>query len=433
MKPRLIFVNRYYRPDESATSQILTDLAENLAASGIDVNVVCSRQLYENSRASLPAVQILNGVRVKRIWTTRFGRRSLPGRACDYASFYLSALAVLAGMVKRGDVVVAKTDPPMVSVVVSWAVRLRGAMLVNWLQDVFPEVLARLAPDLLPGWIYRMLLAVRNRSLRQARVNVVLGERMAQHIRRFMAEPRVAVIPNWADGTLIVPRAAKHSELRQRLGLQSSFVVGYSGNLGRAHEYATVLEAARALEWETHIVFLFIGGGARFEQLRRDVEHLGLQNFRFLPHQPRAVLSDVLAAADVHLASLLPDMEGLIVPSKAYGVLAAARPLISIGDPAGELACLVNASGCGAAIRCGDAEALVNAILELEGDAGLCSELGQRARQVYEQQYSLASALCRWRELLVSVSPDFSPATRAASAASVAPAAAAELSTGHPD
>jgi len=406
-QPRLIFVNRYYRPDESATSQILTDLAERLAAGGIEIHVVCSRQLYENPRAGLPAVELTNGVHIRRIWTTRYGRRSLLGRACDYASFYLSAAVVLCGLLKRADVVVAKTDPPMVSVIVSWAARIRGAVLINWLQDVFPEVLGRLAPTAIPQWIYRLLIAARNQSLRHARVNVVLGERMARHIRQFVDADQVVVTENWADGALIVPRTVSESRLRQQLGLQDAFVVGYSGNLGRAHEYATVLDAASRLVWESQIVFLFTGGGALFEELRREVDGLGLPNFRFLPYQPRAELPDALAASDVHLACLLPALEGLIVPSKAYGVLAAARPLISIGDPGGELAHLVRSNDCGAVVRSGAGAALAAEILSLQANPARCAKLGQRARSVYERQYSLESAVRRWTNLLVSMNPSF--------------------------
>jgi colanic acid biosynthesis glycosyl transferase WcaI len=406
--PALVFVNRYYRPDESATSQMLTDLAEQLVARGITVRIICSRQLYEDPDALLAHSEILNGVEIRRVWTSRFGRRSLAGRACDYASFYLSAAVAMFRMLRPGDVVIAKTDPPMISVVAGWVAFLRGAILVNWLQDVFPEVAAKLSALAIPGWLYRPLLAARNQSLRRARVNIVLGERMAQYVAPLAGSERVRVVENWADGALITPRLPGASRLRAELGLEGSFVVGYSGNLGRAHEYATMLEAASELASSApKIVFLFVGGGAKLGDLRREVEARGLRNFRFLPYQPRAQLADSLAAADVHLACLLPELEGLIVPSKAYGVLAAARPLISIGDPEGELARLVRANGCGAAVSCGDGPALAAEILRLQSDRAACAALGQRARSAFEQHYSLESAVRRWSDLLRSLHVSF--------------------------
>jgi colanic acid biosynthesis glycosyl transferase WcaI len=405
--PALVFVNRYYRPDESATSQMLTDLAEQLVARGITVCIICSRQLYEDPDALLAHSEVLNGVQIRRVWTSRFGRRSLAGRACDYASFYLSAAIAMFRMLRPGDIVIAKTDPPMISVVAGWVAWLRGAILINWLQDVFPEVAAKLSALTIPGWLYRPLLAVRNQSLRRARVNIVLGERMAQHVARFADSERVRIVENWADGALIAPSLPGASRLRTDLRLESSFVVGYSGNLGRAHEYTTILEAASQLASAPHIVFLFVGGGAKLGDLRREVQNRGLPNFRFLPYQPRVRLSDSLAAADVHLACLLPELEGLIVPSKAYGVLAAARPLISIGDLEGELARLVRTNRCGAAVKCGNGSALAAEILRLQADRGECAAMGQRARAAFERQYSLESAVRRWGDLLGSLHVSF--------------------------
>jgi len=117
--PQIVFVNRYFFPDQSATSRILSDLAFRLAARGLSVAVVTSRQLYENPRAALPPREILSGVRLHRVFTATRGRSRLTGRALDYASFHIAAAGELLKIVSRGDVVVAKTDPPLISIAVS--------------------------------------------------------------------------------------------------------------------------------------------------------------------------------------------------------------------------------------------------------------------------------------------------------------------------
>jgi colanic acid biosynthesis glycosyl transferase WcaI len=406
--PALVFVNRFYRPDESATSQMLTDLAERLVAGKIAVHIICSRQLYEDPNALLPHSEVLNGVQIRRVWTSRFGRGGLVGRAFDYASFYLTAAVAMYRLLRPGDILVAKTDPPMISVVAAWIARARGAALVNWLQDMFPEVAVKLYARPIPRWLLGLLSALRDRSLRDASCNVVLGERMAQHMATaHVRSDRVRIIENWADGSLITPRPVTSSKLRADLGLGRSFVAAYCGNLGRAHEYETVLQAATRLRDSREIVFLFVGGGAKLAALRRRVEALNLQNFRFLPYQARSQLADCLAAADVHLACLLPDLEGLIVPSKTYGVLAAGRPLIAIGDSEGELARLVREHRCGSAVTCGDGDALAAEILRLQADREHCGVLGQRARAAFEERYSLESAVCRWGDLLGTLHAPF--------------------------
>jgi glycosyltransferase involved in cell wall biosynthesis len=399
--PRVVFVNRYYYPDESATAQLLTDLASGLVERGFSVQVVCSRQLYGVPQAQLPRREIVRGVEVHRVWTTRFGRRGLAGRALDYASFYVTCGVRLLALLRAGDLVVAKTDPPLVSLVAAVAARFRGAQLVNWLQDIFPEVASKLGANPLPAPLDRMLRAWRNRSLRFAAMNVVLGSRMRDFIGEQEPKARCRIIENWADTRELLPKPSGESALRQREGLAGKFVVGYSGNLGRAHEYETLLAAAENLRSQSDIIFLIVGGGFNMEALRAEVARRQLTNFRFLPYQPRADLGDSLAAADIHWASLIPSMEGIIVPSKFYGILAVGRPVLFVGDPDGELARIIRESSCGLAVTIGDAEGLVAAISRLKADGALRMAMGEAARALLIQRFNRRLAIESWVELLL--------------------------------
>jgi colanic acid biosynthesis glycosyl transferase WcaI len=237
---KLIFVNRFFYPDESATSQILSDLARGLAQRGFDVQVICSGQLYEDPGANLPTSEITFGVRVYRVGSTRFGRQRLVGRALDYLSFYAACARRLLRSLHRGDIVIAKTDPPLISVVCALAAKWRGATLINWQQDVFPEVASLLGANPLPSVLDAILRRVRNWSLRTARMNVVIGGRMREHLAACgIPGSRLCVIENWADASGVAPKSPSTSALRLRLGLLDRFVVSYSGNLGRAHEFDT--------------------------------------------------------------------------------------------------------------------------------------------------------------------------------------------------
>ena len=398
---RVVFVNRFYAPDESATSQMLTDLAEALVRSGIAVEVFCSRQLYGDPGADLPATETRRGVKVRRLAATRFGRDSLFGRAVDYATFYGCVAAHLLGHLRRGDVLVAKTDPPLLSLVGSVAARCKRASLVNWLQDLYPEVASRLALSPLPRLVEALLRAARDRSLAAARTNVVLGTRMREYLlARGIAPARISICENWADESRLRPLAPSRSALRTKLGLEGEFVAAYSGNLGRAHDVTTLLEAGCALENDPGIAFLMIGGGAGMRALETQARARSLGNFRFAPYQPRDALSDSLAAGDVHLVSLRPELEGLIVPSKLYGILAAGRPVIFIGDPDGELARLIAEAEIGVSVTSGDPAGLCRALRGLRDDTTGRARMGARARQIFEQRYTLAAAVARWREVL---------------------------------
>jgi colanic acid biosynthesis glycosyl transferase WcaI len=399
---RVIFVNRYFYPDLSGTSQMLSDLAFALANVRFEVMVIASRHTYDDANALLPAVQIVDGVRVERVWSTRFGRTSRIGRLVDYMTFHVFAAIRLARLARPNDVVVAKTDPPLISVPAWLISRWRRAKLVNWLQDLFPEVLA-VELGRRPYWL-RLLEGLRNRSLRAAHKNVVLGKHMATRLNAAgIAAGLVSIIENWSDDERVRPIARVENALRRDWDLGGKFVVGYSGNLGVAHEFETILEAATLLRDRRDIAFLFVGGGGRLPLLKRRVAERKLQNFKFCAYQPTERLAQSLSVPDVHVVSLRPEMEGLVVPSKIYGVMAAGRPTIFVGDLRGEIAGILEESACGIAICQGDAGGLAAAISGLSFSNDECHRMGRAARAAFALRYERRIAVEKWTKLIASL------------------------------
>jgi colanic acid biosynthesis glycosyl transferase WcaI len=356
-----------------------SDLAFHLAARGWEVAAITSRQRYDDARARLRS-SVENGVRIERVWSTRFGRAGLIGRAFDYATFYLSAFVAMRR--RRGAIVIAMTDPPLLSV----AAALASRNVVNWIQDLFPEVAQALgirAP--------RVLRRVRDWSLRRARANVVLGDLMAERV------PKAVVIHNWAavaenSQSSLSPGESPESG-QAGSPLPHRFVVGYSGNLGRAHEVDTILGAIRLLP---DVTFAFTGGGAKLDAIRA----AGAPNVELRPYVAREQLSESLSSADVHLVSLQPSLEGLIVPSKFYGALAVARPVIFIGAGDGELARLIRGYDCGIVIEPGDAEGLASAIRRLAQHREEAKAMGQRGRALYLARFAPEHAFAAWERVL---------------------------------
>src|SRR6185312_13198021 len=154
---RIIFLNRFFYPDQSATSQMLSDLAFELAAHRYDVHVFTSRQRYDDPHAMLPKFERVDGVAIHRVKTTRFGRAASLGRVFDYLSFYTAVRRGVLAWTEPGDILVAKTDPPLLSVLGHRLAKRRKLHLVNWLQDLYPEVAAKLGVPLVDGIIGRYL------------------------------------------------------------------------------------------------------------------------------------------------------------------------------------------------------------------------------------------------------------------------------------
>lgn len=403
---KIVLINRFFFPDQSANSQLVGDLAFHLAYEGHHVHVITSGQLYEEPAASLPAREIVRGVWIHRVKTSRFGRLKLFGRVLDYLTFYLSTIWMLISLVERGTIVVQTTDPPLLSVVTQSLVRKCEGYLVNWIQDLYPEVAIELNVRVFQGVLGRLLKKMRDRSLTAAAANVVVGTSMLDRLLTSSCIPPSLLhfIPNWTEDTVIQPLGSQNNVLRDAWGLADRFVVAYSGNLGRPHEFETILAAASALRDNTEIIFLLVGGGYRLPELKARVIAQRLTgSFRFFPYQDRAMLKYSLTAADIHWLSLKAELDGTMLPSKFYGIAAAGKPIIVVGSPANELAQLIETHGCGLAVEVGDGLGLAKAIESLASNRTILAEMGSRARKMLDGSFTQAHGLGRWTSLLTAI------------------------------
>jgi len=383
---------------------MLSDLVGALKAKDHQLMVLTSRLRYDRNEASLPKRELWQGVLVLRLWSTRFGRKTLLGRGFDYLSFYLSAILAVLVHGRRGHILVALTDPPMIGAVLHLFARIRGMRLVHWMQDIFPEVAQALLPGAKNALVFRIAKWFRNWTLKRSDAIVVLGERMAERVAAQGAlSEKIHRISNWADEAALSPIASEANPLRQAWGLQGKTVVGYSGNLGRAHEFETIVQAILKTREVKNLKFLFIGDGAQLAPLKARLQTLDVsERVHFEGYQPRENLSASLSAADVHLVSLQPELEGLIVPSKLYGALAVGRPVIFIGDLDGEVARVLKQNQCGHSVAVGDSNALAQSIQSYLDNTRLQCE-GESARRAFLQNYTYALATQRWNEILLAL------------------------------
>ncbi|TAA55817.1 glycosyltransferase family 4 protein [Shinella sp. JR1-6] len=397
---RVIFVNRYFHPDQSATSRMVSALAFGLARYGTEVTVIASRSRHDDPQSVLAADETVSGVNVFRLATSRFGRHTLPGRAVDYLSFHLTAFLWLLHHARRGDMVVVCTDPPLISLACGLPVRLRGGQMINWIMDLFPETAVELGLFRKAPILGRLAAYLRDRSIVRSRLSICPTERMADFLRqRGVPADRIKVLHHWSDATEIRPVARERNALRAAWNYGEKFVVGYSGNFGRAHEFATLIDAATLLQDRADIAFLMVGGGYKLGSVMAAAQERGLANVAFKPLQPAERIAESLGVPDIHVVSLLPHLEHCIIPSKFYGILAAGRPTLFIGDPKGSVAAVIDAQGCGVTAAIGDPERLAGVIEALAATPERVAAMGVKARAVLEADYAYDRALITWRKL----------------------------------
>ena len=400
LRPSILFVNQHYWPDVAATGQILSDLAEFLVAEGYEVGVLCSRGGYEGGRLEAPDREIRRGVRVTRIPSPGFGRRSHRGRFGDYAAFLAQVAARLAWG-RSWDLVVLLTTPSMLPVSGWIAERVRRRRYAIWSMDVHPEIEVSLG--ILPATIARAFGPFDRATHRHAEFVVALGSCMKERlIAKGVAGSSIETIPVWSRNEL-EPVGRADNELASELGIDDEFVVMYSGNAGLAHRFEEVLEAMERMEGEPGIEFVFVGGGPRKAEIVARAG--GNRNFRYLDYQPRGALGHSLSLGDVHLITLRGDMEGLVVPVKLYGIMAAERPVVMVGPRGSDTARTIEDEGIGLVIDPDElgaaaSERLVEVLLHLRGDPAARRRMGQRARAAFLERYERRVCSIQWERLI---------------------------------
>jgi len=397
---RVLLLNQTFYPDVAATAQHAHDLGRHLVEAGHDVLVVTSRSIYGQKSATLPRRQIVDGIQIYRVGASRFGKSSITLRALDFGIFYTRATWRVLTL-PQVDVVVGFTTPPLIALV-GWLNRaLCGGRYVYWVMDLYPDVAITcgvLRHDGLPArffeWVSRF-------CLRRADRVVALGRCMRRRLAdKGVPDARLAQIGVWADGEEIRPVPRKQNPYRLQWQLGEALVIMYSGNLGIAHDTATISKAMLRLRERRDIQFVFVGGGKQMQAMRDFVSEHKLAQVQFHPYQPRQQLGDLISLGDVHLMSLREDLTGMLVPSKLFGVLAAARPVLFVGDAASEVAQVVNEANCGQTIRVGDVDGLVEAIEQFADDPDLVREMGAAGREALEQRYDRVLACAAWERLL---------------------------------
>lgn len=403
---RACFFNRSYWPDFGATGQLLTELAEDLAAvHGWDVSVVPGRPLRGDGPSGMGwrAVhrESRGGVHIFRASGTTFSPRRFVGRVTNYVTYFLSSC--LAGLVvPRPDVVVSLTDPPIIGLAALLCARLHRARFVFLCQDLFPEV-ARLLEDFRSPWIERRLDSLNRFLIRRADVVVALGETMARRLIEVKgADPRkVVIIHNWADCRRIVP-ASKRNPFSLAHGLDERFVVMHSGNVGLSQELETLLDVAEHLRGSPEILVAIVGDGARRRSLEEDAARRRLDNVRFFPYQSKDGVTDSFATADVFVVSLKAGMAGCIVPSKLYGILAAGRAYVAAVEDDCEVVAITRQYDCGLLAEPGKARDLAEKILKLYHDRPLMETMAANARRA-ALDFDRCRQVARYDAVLTSV------------------------------
>ena len=380
---KILLLNQFFWPDSSATSQLLTDLADALAGEGHDVTVICAdKGGYAVSADDLHAPP----VSVYRVKAFPFAR-GMAGRVLSYLSFYLSA-AKQGLLLPKQDLVVTLTTPPLLSLLGTVIKFIRRSKHFIWEMDVYPDVAVDLEYFRKGGLADRSTGFVADFSRQHADGIIALGECMKERLqRRGVAPERIFVADNWANGAAILPLA--------RVGSPEKLVLLYSGNLGLAHDLATITGTISSLRDDERFRFLFVGSGGRRAELLAFIEEQQIGSIELRSYVQRENLSASLALGDIGLVTQREACCGSVVPSKVYGLLAAGRPILFVGPASATPARIIARFKCGWHIEVGDHVRLTGLLLHLVDHRDEVRRAGVLARQALLEHFDLSHGVAR--------------------------------------
>jgi glycosyltransferase involved in cell wall biosynthesis len=383
------FTVRFFNTVEPV-APLYRDLIPYWTACGWRVEVVMSRAEY---RAGPETEWLTEGVRIK--WTPGFGLKAHK----KLAKFLLMVTYNVTAAFKSlfGPTVdrnLFLTQPPLFFVWGFILKKLRKQPYFIVLMDLYPDVAIQAKLLKAGSFMAKLLTRISRFGLRKADGVIALGRCMKQRLLNYgVAEERIRIIPNWTNPGDILPIPNEDNSFRKEKGWQNKFVVLYSGNIGISHYFDDILKVSLRLRQNPEIIFVFIGYGQRLREIKQYKETHGLQNIELLPFQDRDKLSMSLSAGDIHFVSLRMGFEGLVVPSKTYGIFAAGRPVIYQGDPRGEIATLIKEENVGRVVPLDNPDQLEAAILNYRLDPLLAYNQGIKARRLAQERYGSQAAL----------------------------------------
>lgn len=398
---KILLLNLYFPPDTSATAKMTQTVVEALRREH-EVTIVCGRPSYDPTERRawrLWQTEAPSNLKIIRVGSTAFPRFNMKKRVVNYLSYVL--LALMRALFVRCDVVLAMTDPPFAGIVGAFVALLKGKPYVYNIRDMYPDMAVG-GSIVEPGLMVRIWEKMHRWALRRAKCVVVLGDDMKHRIEaKGIDAAKLKVVRDGAEIARERNAAAPFDEevIRAIRG-DFRFVMLHAGNVGFYGAWSTLLAAAKELAAD-NIAFVFVGEGAQRDALA--AEAAGLSNVRFLPFFPGSKIPSVLAAADAHLITVKRGLEGVVVPSKMYGILAAGKPIVAVAPRETDVATLSIRQGFGVAADPDRPAELVAAVRALASDSERVKKMGVAARES-ARDYDRVRELAKFVKIIEEIS-----------------------------
>ena len=394
-KRDILFLCQFFYPEYNSSATLPFDTAKYLAACGFTVDGLVGYPKEYSTDKHLPLEETADNVHIKRLKYIQLNRVGKFGRLVNYFSFTFRAWCKSAYL-KKYKAVIVYSNPPVLPMIPILAKRKYGTKLVFVAYDVYPEV-AYASGTLTPNSIISKTMQYINRKLYSSVDCVVaLTDEMKEFLltnRPEINAERIVTISNWAHEKERKP----DQEAYQRFGYtDEQFVVSYFGNMGTCQDMETMMQAAELLKNDGRIRFLIVGHGNKKDAIQERITERKLENVKLLGFLTGKEFEQAVAVSSCCIVSLEKGLRGTCAPSKYYSYLQGGLPVLAVVEKDSYLAAEVMKEQIGYSVEIGDSESLRNAIVSMAHDRKLCTEMGMRAKKLYEDRYAYEVAMDKY-------------------------------------
>ncbi|MFT5170723.1 MAG: glycosyltransferase involved in cell wall biosynthesis, partial [Candidatus Marinamargulisbacteria bacterium] len=384
----LLLISQLFYPELVSTGQTLTEICEVLSEKGVKIEVLCGHPTLV-SQKRVKRKMTYKGITIKRVFSTRFPKIFFWGKLINHITFTVSIFLRLL-FAKKNRPIIVLTNPPFLAFVCALAKKIRGLKLVYLIFDVYPETAIKCGLLNESGFIAKTWKACNQFIFANSEKIIVIGRCMQSVIKKQVPanqHHKITYIHMWCDDPAIQKSFQSENPFAKKWGLRKKNTLMYSGNMGRFHDMESIMEAARILQTNEKFEFVFVGEGHKKKAAMTFAKTHGLKNCQFHSYVSRKQLGHLLASADVGLVSLLPSQEGLSVPSKSFGLMAAGTPILGILPEKSEISLIVKAEGCGWIVPPRQPKKLARVISEIFEDPVILKDKGLNGKIAIKKTY----------------------------------------------
>lgn len=427
MKKILIYAH-YYFPDVASTGQILKELAEGMLDE-FKVTVICvvpsySGVIEKEYKQQNYYVENINGVKLLRVRVPEFKKNDKISRIKNILSYFIRAI-LITFMIGPQDFVFSISQPPilggLLGVLGKW---IKRAKFIYNIQDFNPEqtIAVEYSKNRL---VLKIMMVLDKFSCKHSNLVITVGRDLVQRMDiRFKNRntPKTIMINNWIDEKNIYPLSSENEKIvafRKEFGLENKFVIMYSGNIGLYYDLENLIKVLKSFRkgythsgiWEEgpktadgrDVVFAFIGAGSVLDNLVSYVKKHQFENIIFIPYQDKENLIYSLNAGDVHWCINAKGIKGVSVPSKAYGIMAVAKPILGVLEKGTEIRCLIEDTCCGICCDPGEYEKVKENIRWFIKNASTdkIEKMGENGRNYLVNNLSKDEAIRKYKEAIL--------------------------------